>query len=235
MTALLQIAGITGGYDGGQVLDGVSLELERGEITALIGRNGVGKTTLMRALIGLVPLTSGSIRLAGEEIGAMPPPERARRGVGYVPQGREIFTALTVRENLQAGAQNNRARAAEMTEKVTGYFPVLRARFGQKAGTLSGGEQQQLAIARALVGEPKILLLDEPSEGIQPSIVTLIGQTLVRIAAETGTSVLLVEQDMGLVADIAGRCCVMDKGRITATLTGAQLSDQDLVRKYLTL
>jgi urea ABC transporter ATP-binding protein UrtE len=235
MTALLDISGVECGYAGGKVLNGVSMKVERGEIVALIGRNGVGKTTLMRALIGLVPLTAGSIALNGEEIGGSRPYSRARNGVGYVPQGREVFPALTVRENLQVGAQSNRARFTEMLDKVVGYFPVLGARFQQKAGTLSGGEQQQLAIARALIGSPKILLLDEPSEGIQPSIVDLIGETLVRIADETGIGVLLVEQNMGMVESVAARCCVMDKGRIVSALDRTQLADEELIRQYLAL
>jgi urea ABC transporter ATP-binding protein UrtE len=233
MTGLLQVTDIVAGYDGGTVLDGVSIAVKRGEIVALIGRNGVGKTTLMRALIGLVLLTRGSIRLEGEEVGGEPPSTRARRGVGYVPQGREVFVALTVKENLQVGSQANRSCAAEMMEKVTGYFPVLGMKYLQRAGTLSGGEQQQLTIARALVGAPKILLLDEPSEGIQPSIVALIGETLTRIVTESGTGVLLVEQDIGMVETVARRCCVMDKGRIIDILSKDQLADEGLVRKYL--
>ncbi|MEZ0606480.1 ABC transporter ATP-binding protein [Paraburkholderia sp. IW21] len=235
MSVLLEVSGIEGGYGGGRVLNGVTLGIDRGEILALIGRNGVGKTTLMRALIGLVPLGAGSIRLDGDEVGHDKPYSRAQKGIGYVPQGREIFGALTVAENLQVGAQANRARAAEMKEKVVGYFPVLKAKLQQKAATMSGGEQQQLAIARALISAPRILLLDEPSEGIQPSIVDLIGETLLKIAKETGIGVLLVEQDMGMVESIATRCCVMDKGRIVDTLSPAQLADEELIRQYLAL
>jgi branched-chain amino acid transport system ATP-binding protein len=235
MTTLLEVSGVESGYGGGRVLNGVSLRIDRGEILALIGRNGVGKTTLMRTLIGLVPLGTGSIRLDGGDVGHDKPYARAQNGIGYVPQGREIFGALTVAENLQVGAQANRARAAEMRDRVVSYFPVLKAKFQQKAGTMSGGEQQQLAIARALISAPKILLLDEPSEGIQPSIVELIGQTLLKIAKETGIGVLLVEQDMGMVESIATRCCVMDKGRIVDTLTREQLADEELIRQYLAL
>jgi branched-chain amino acid transport system ATP-binding protein len=235
MSALLQVSGVEGGYGGGRVLNGVSFNVDRGEVLALIGRNGVGKTTLMRALIGLVALDAGSIELDGEAIGAAKPDVRARKGIGYVPQGREIFGALTVAENLQVGAQANRAQAARMKEKVVGYFPILKNRYEQKAGTMSGGEQQQLAIARALISSPKVLLLDEPSEGIQPSIVDLIGETLLQVARETGIGVVLVEQDMGMVERIATRCCVMDKGRIVDTLSPAQLGDEELIRQYLAL
>jgi len=235
MTTLLAIADIECGYGGGKVLNGVSMQLARGEIVALIGRNGVGKTTLMRALIGLVPLMAGSIALNGDEIGDARPFTRARRGVAYVPQGREVFQSLSVRENLQVGAQSNRARFNEMLDTVVRYFPVLGARLQQKAGTLSGGEQQQLAIARALIGSPQILLLDEPSEGIQPSIVDLIGETLVKITRDTGIGVLLVEQNMGMVESVASRCSVMDKGRIVSTLDRSQLADEALIRQYLAL
>jgi urea ABC transporter ATP-binding protein UrtE len=235
MTSLLQVGGIECGYGGGKVLDGVSMTVERGEIVALIGRNGVGKTTLMRALIGLVPLSAGTIQVDGVELGHERPYTRAKQGVGYVPQGREVFPALTVRENLQVGAQANRSRIVEMLDKVVGYFPVLRTKFQQKAGTMSGGEQQQLAIARALIGAPKVLLLDEPSEGIQPSIVELIGETLLKIAAQTGIGVLLVEQNMGMVESVANRCCVMDKGRIVDTLDRAELADEERIRSVLAL
>jgi len=141
MTALLQVSGIECGYGSGKVLDGVSMTMERGEIVALIGRNGVGKTTLMRALIGLVPLSVGSMLVDGIELGRERPYARAKQGVGYVSQGREVFPALTVRENFQVGAQANRSRT-DMLDKVVGYFPALRAKFQQKAGTMSGGEQQ---------------------------------------------------------------------------------------------
>jgi urea ABC transporter ATP-binding protein UrtE len=235
MSALLEVSGVEAGYGGGRVLNGVSVGIGRGEVLALIGRNGVGKTTLMRALIGLVKLDAGDITLDGESIGQEKPYARAQKGMGYVPQGREIFGSLTVAENLQVGAQANRAKAAQMREKVVGYFPILKQRYTQKAGTMSGGEQQQLAIARALISAPKVLLLDEPSEGIQPSIVDLIGETLQQIARETGIGVVLVEQDMGMVERIATRCCVMDKGRIVETLSPAQLGDEQLIRQYLAL
>jgi len=235
MSALLEVADVAAGYGGGRVLNGVSFGIGRGEILALIGRNGVGKTTLMRTLIGLVKLDAGHIVLDGAPIGHEKHYVRARKGIGYVPQGREIFGALTVAENLQVGAQANPDKAARMRDKVVGYFPILKTRYRQKAGTMSGGEQQQLAIARALVSSPQVLLLDEPSEGIQPSIVDLIGETLLTIARETGIGVVLVEQDMGMVERIATRCCVMDKGRIVDTLSPAQLGDEQLIRQYLAL
>lgn len=235
MTALLEVSGVESGYGGGRVLNGVSVSVAPGEVLALIGRNGVGKTTLMRTLIGLVKLDAGEIKLAGEAIGYEKPYVRAQKGLGYVPQGREIFGALTVAENLQVGAQANRAQARRMREQVVDYFPILKTRYTQKAGTMSGGEQQQLAIARALISAPKVVLLDEPSEGIQPSIVDLIGETLQQIARETHIGVVLVEQDMGMVERIATRCCVMDKGRIVDTLSREQLGDEQRIRQYLAL
>lgn len=235
MTALLEVSGVESGYGGGRVLNGVSVSVAPGEVLALIGRNGVGKTTLMRTLIGLVKLDAGEIKLAGEAIGYEKPYVRAQKGLGYVPQGREIFGALTVAENLLVGAQANRAQARRMREQVVDYFPILKTRYTQKAGTMSGGEQQQLAIARALISAPKVVLLDEPSEGIQPSIVDLIGETLQQIARETHIGVVLVEQDMGMVERIATRCCVMDKGRIVDTLSREQLGDEQRIRQYLAL
>jgi urea ABC transporter ATP-binding protein UrtE len=235
MRELLTVRDLAAGYGGGRVLDGLSIDVRAGEIVALIGRNGVGKTTLMRALMGLVPASAGAIVLEGVALEHTRPYERARHGFGYVPQGREVFPALTVRENLHVGSQVDRTRAAQSFDRIVGYFPVLRAKLRQKAGTMSGGEQQQLAIARALLCQPKVMLLDEPSEGIQPSIVQLIGDTLAQIAADTGIGVLLVEQDMNMVETIASRCCVMDKGRIVANLDRAQLADEALLRQYLAL
>lgn len=235
---LMQINGITGGYNGGQVLNGATFQLHTAEVLGLIGRNGVGKTTLMRSLIGIVPVNQGHILLGETEITHATPQRRARLGIGYVPQGREVFSGLTVAENLQVGMQfvrEHREFASELLERVLDYFPILRQRLKQKAGTMSGGEQQQLAIARALVGSPKVLLLDEPSEGVQPSIVNIIADTLVRIARELRVAVILVEQDIAMIQRAAQRCCVMDKGRMVDTLDRRQLSDDLLMRRHLAL
>ncbi|WP_192458844.1 ABC transporter ATP-binding protein [Musicola keenii] len=235
---LLQINNITSGYGGGLVLNGASLQLNSAEVLGLIGRNGVGKTTLMRSLIGTIPVHQGHILLGETEITHATPQRRARLGIGYVPQGREIFSGLTVAENLQVGMQfvrEHRELAQGLLEQVLNYFPILRQRLKQKAGTMSGGEQQQLAIARALVGSPKVLLLDEPSEGIQPSIVTAIADTLVRIARELRVAVILVEQDIAMIQRAAQRCCVMDKGQVIDTLDSQQLNDDDAIRRHLTL
>ncbi len=236
--SLLRVSEIYGGYSGGRVLNGVSLQVGAAEVVGLMGRNGVGKTTFMRSLIGIVKVDKGSICLQDTDITHHEPYSRARLGLGYVPQGREIFGGLTVAENLKVGTQAAVGRAqesAEMSSRVLDYFPILRERLTQKAGTMSGGEQQQLAIARALVGAPKVLLLDEPSEGVQPSIVHAIADTLVGIASELKVAVILVEQDIAMIERAADRCFVMDKGSITDELTRAQLGDEALMRRYLAL
>lgn len=232
---LLKVSALESGYDGGRVLNGVSFQVKAGEVVGMIGRNGVGKTTLMRSLIGLVPLTRGNVVLDGVDISSAKPYDRAQGGMGYVPQGREIFGGLTVAENLQIGMQVRRQRTKELLDKVISYFPILGEKLKQKAGTMSGGEQQQLAIARALVGVPKVLLLDEPSEGVQPSIVHAIADTLSRIVKELNIGVILVEQDIALIQRAANRCCVMDKGHIIESLTKEKLTDEALMRRYLSI
>ena len=202
------------------------------EVTAVIGRNGVGKSTLMKTVIGLLPATEGAIRFNGAEIQAETPHARARRGIGYVPQGREVFPRMTVEENLQVGLSISGERAADF-EPVYAYFPILKERRRQAAGTLSGGQQQQLAIGRVLVGQPTLLLLDEPSEGIQPSIVQDIARIVVELNRQTGLTVVLVEQNIDMIRAMAQRCYVMDKGRIVAELTSAMLDDSEVVRRHL--
>lgn len=233
---VLETESLIGGYGGGQVLNGVSFSLQTGEVLGLIGRNGAGKTTLMRTLIGAISLAEGKIVLDATDITRAPSQRRARLGIGYVPQGREVFQGLTVKENLQVGMQfvrDNRLYAGQLLERVLDYFPILSQRLKQKAGTMSGGEQQQLAIARALVGDPKVLLLDEPSEGVQPSIVHIIADTLVRIASELDVAVILVEQDIAMIQRAASRCAVMDKGRIVDILSKQQLSCDETMRQQL--
>jgi branched-chain amino acid transport system ATP-binding protein len=234
-TALLEVADLHSGYDGSTVLNGATLSLRTSEIVAIIGRNGVGKTTLMRTLIGILRTAQGAIKLEGRSIDLLPPDQRALAGIGYVPQGREIFSGLTVAENLLVGMQVLKSRSRHDTDMVLSFFPVLKTRYRQKAGTMSGGEQQQLAIARALVGNPKVLLLDEPSEGVQPSIVQAIAEKLVEIAGTLSIGVLLVEQNMNTVEMAATRCCVMDKGRIIDNLDRQQLGDAELMRRYLAI
>jgi urea ABC transporter ATP-binding protein UrtE len=230
--AILSIEGLRSGYGGKPVLQGVNLSVRDREIMAVIGRNGVGKSTLMKAVIGLLPATEGAIRFNGAEIARETPHMRARRGIGYVPQGREVFPRMTVEENLQVGLSISGARSADF-EPVYAYFPILKERRRQAAGTLSGGQQQQLAIGRVLVGQPTLLLLDEPSEGIQPSIVQDIARIVVDLNRRTGLTVVLVEQNIDMIRAMAQRCYVMDKGRVVAELTSAMLDDSEVVRRHL--
>jgi urea ABC transporter ATP-binding protein UrtE len=230
--SLLTIEGLRSGYGGKPVLQGVDLSVRDREVTAVIGRNGVGKSTLMKAVIGLLPTTDGAIRFNGADIGAETPHARARRGIGYVPQGRDVFPRLSVEENLRVGLSISGARTADF-EPVYAYFPILKERRRQAAGTLSGGQQQQLAIGRVLVGQPSLLLLDEPSEGIQPSIVQDIARIVVELNRKTGLTVVLVEQNIDMIRAMAQRCYVMDKGRVVAELTPTMLDDSEVVRRYL--
>lgn len=232
---LLSVENIRSGYVGSKVLNELSLTLDAGEILAIIGRNGVGKTTLMRTLMGILPTDGGDILLDQRSIVQLSADARAREGLGYVPQGREVFPGLTVQENLQVGMQKlGHAGAAEM-EMALMFFPMLLNKLKQKAGTMSGGEQQQLAIARALVGNPRVLLLDEPSEGVQPSIVQTISEKLLEIARTLNIGILLVEQNMYMVEQTSSRCCVMEKGRIVEVLTPQQLKDDSLLRHHLAI
>jgi urea ABC transporter ATP-binding protein UrtE len=230
--SLLTVEGLRSGYGGKPVLQGVDLSVRDREVTAVIGRNGVGKSTLMKAVIGLLPTTDGSIRFNGADIGAETPHMRARRGIGYVPQGRDVFPRMSVEENLRVGLSISGARTADF-EPVYAYFPILKERRRQAAGTLSGGQQQQLAIGRVLVGQPTLLLLDEPSEGIQPSIVQDIARIVVELNQKTGLTVVLVEQNIDMIRAMAQRSYVMDKGRVVAELTPAMLDDSEVVRRYL--
>jgi urea ABC transporter ATP-binding protein UrtE len=231
-TSLLTVDGLRSGYGGKPVLQGVDLSVRDREVTAVIGRNGVGKSTLMKAVIGLLPATDGTIRFNGADIGAETPHVRARRGIGYVPQGRDVFPRMSVEENLRVGLSISGARTADF-EPVYAYFPILKERRRQAAGTLSGGQQQQLAIGRVLVGQPTLLLLDEPSEGIQPSIVQDIARIVVELNRKIGLTVVLVEQNIDMIRAMARRCYVMDKGRVVAELTPAMLDDSEVVRRYL--
>lgn len=230
---LLHVAGLRGGYGGKPVLQGVDLAVQAGEIVAVIGRNGVGKTTLLRILMGLLPASGGTVSLRGADLGRLAAHRRARLGIGYVPQGRDVFPRMTVEENLRVGERIRGGAAPEDYAAVYDLFPILRERRGQRAGTLSGGQQQQLAIGRVLVGRPDLILLDEPSEGIQPNIVQEIGRIAVTLNRRTGVTVVLVEQNLDLIRATAGRCYVMDKGRITAELAPDALADRATVRRHL--
>ena len=232
MNPLIAATGLRAGYATGDVLQEVSIEVATGEIVGVLGRNGVGKTTLMRALIGLLSVRSGSILYRGGDITRQPANRRAALGIGYVPQGREVFAHMSVLDNLRMGQFINRAREFQPDE-VYSYFPFLRDRSRQRAGTLSGGQQEMLAIARALVAGPDLLLLDEPSDGVQPSIVHDIGNFIVRLVEERPLGVLIVEQNIELMQRAAHRAYVMDKGRVVATLGKNELRNTELLASYL--
>ncbi len=229
---ILSVSGLRSGYDAGDVLREVSLSLAPTEIVGVIGRNGAGKSTLMRTLIGLLKSRGGRIHFDGAELTGLPAEERARKGLGYVPQGRFIFPDLTVHENLRTGRFIGRALDFEL---IYATFPVLKERRRQIAGTLSGGQQEMLAIARALIAGPKLLLLDEPSEGVQPSIVQEIGEALLTLNRERGLSVLIVEQNLDLMQHVAQRAYALDKGGITAELGREQIADEALLTEYLSV
>lgn len=233
---MLSVERLRSGYGKVQIVNDVSLEVADGEILAIIGRNGVGKTTLIKTLIGAIKPMSGRITLEGRDITSAPPSQRARQGIGYVPQGRGIFARLSVGENLQMGQLvGANGSAANNLDRVFDFFPVLKEKLNQKAGTLSGGQQQQLAIGRILIGHPRLILLDEPSEGIQPNIIQEIGYIIRRLQKEEGLTVVVVEQNLDLIHRVADRCAVMDKGEIITYLNQEQISDRKEVEKYLVI
>ena len=228
---LLEVRDLEAGYGPIRALDRVSLDVEDGELVALIGANGAGKTTLLMAISGLVPPRSGSIRFAGSPLAAVKPHEVMRLGIGHAPEGRRIFPRLTVRENLELGGfmQTDRAKLYRDIDEACGLFPVLGERMDQLGGTLSGGEQQMLAIARALVGHPRLLLLDEPSLGLAPLIVAKVFEVIASLSTR-GISVLLVEQNARAALKLAHRGYVLETGRITLTGSGAELAADRRVR-----
>ncbi len=234
MTEALSLEGIDALYGDSHVLHGVSFSLNPGRVLALLGRNGAGKTTCMSAIIGFLPPRTGEIRLFGEAIGRLSPEAISRRGVGFVPQGRRIFATLTVRENLAVSRQKRAGVAVRWTlERVMELFPRLKDRLQQAAGSLSGGEQQMLAIGRALMGNPRVLLMDEPSEGLAPLIVAEVGRTLSRLKRE-GQSILLVEQNIKLALDLADEVVILNTGRVAFSGSADQVrNDQALITQHL--
>jgi branched-chain amino acid transport system ATP-binding protein len=228
---ILEVRDLEAGYGPIRALDHVSLDVEDGELVALIGANGAGKTTLLMAISGVVPSRGGSIRFAGSPLMAVKPHEVMRLGIGHAPEGRRIFPRLTVRENLELGGftQTDRAKLSRDIDEACGLFPVLGERMDQLGGTLSGGEQQMLAIARALVGHPRLLLLDEPSLGLAPLVVAKVFEVIASLSAR-GISVLLVEQNARAALKLAHRGYVLETGRITLTGGGAELAADRRVR-----
>lgn len=225
---MLSISGIHTSYGETAILRDVNIEIGKGRVVALMGRNGVGKSTLLKTVMGLVRPSSGSIIFEGENIADTPPEFRAVRGIGYVPQGRDIFPHLSVRENLVLGLEARGKKAGTIPEGVFELFPMLKDLLGRSGGDLSGGQQQQLAIARVLVTEPKLLLMDEPTEGIQPSIVFEIENAIRLIKAQGSVSILLVEQFMEFALRLADYCYIMEKGAITFEGAVAELSREGI-------
>nr|MCS5624811.1 urea ABC transporter ATP-binding subunit UrtE [Candidatus Neomarinimicrobiota bacterium] len=208
---MLKVQKLNQFYGESHTLWDVDLNVLHGTCTCLMGRNGVGKTTLLKTIMGLIPVTSGSIKLEGNELADKPTELRAHQGVGYVPQGREIFTQLSVEENLRVGLLARRDGLREIPESIFEIFPVLKQMLNRRGGDLSGGQQQQLAIGRALTLNPKFLILDEPTEGLQPNIVHEIGDIIIRLNQEKGLTILLVEQKLPFARRVAQNFCILDK------------------------
>ena len=221
-------------YGQSHTLRGIDLSVADGSCTVLMGRNGVGKTTFLQCLMGLLPISDGNIRFGDTDFSALPAEARAPAGIGYVPQGRQIFPLLTVEENLQTGLAARQDGDRRIPGFIFELFPVLREMLSRRGGDLSGGQQQQLAIGRALVTGPKLLILDEPTEGIQPNIVHQIGDIILRLNRDEKLTVLLVEQKLPFARRVAGQFCLMDKGRTMAAGTMSSLDDA-LVSQYLTV
>jgi branched-chain amino acid transport system ATP-binding protein len=230
---LLEIEGVSAGYGSVPVLHDITLHVDEGEAVALVGANAAGKTTLLRTINGIIRATSGAIRLAGRDITALPPHDITRTGIAQVAEGRQLFPEMSVRENLELGAmatEDSWLGRAAMLERVVAIFPRLGERMGQHAGTMSGGEQQQVAIARALMARPKVLLVDEPSAGLSPVLVQQVFRALRDIHA-AGTTILLVEQNVPLSLRLAQRAYVIELGRVTLEGTGAELLADPHVRE----
>ncbi|GJD48567.1 High-affinity branched-chain amino acid transport ATP-binding protein LivF [Methylobacterium crusticola] len=230
---LLAVAGLHAGYGRIPILGGVSLGVGAGEFVGILGHNGMGKTTLLRTLMGYLPATAGTVALAGRPITALSPTARARAGMGYVPQGREIFPALSVRENLRMGCLLARAGEEATIAEILETFPRLKAYLDRPGGALSGGEQQLLALARCLCGGPRIVLLDEPTEGIQPSIIEELVETLGAIGRARGLTVLLVEQNLGFISALSNRVLILQKGVITREVPPDVARDRQMMDEFV--
>ncbi len=231
---MLTISGLNQFYGQSHTLWDLNIAIPAGQCTCVMGRNGVGKTTLMQCIMGLLPLRAGVMDYLGQDLARLPAERRAELGLGFVPQGRQIFPLLTVEENLRIGLPARRDGLRQVPGYIYELFPVLKQMLGRRGGDLSGGQQQQLAIGRALVIDPKLLILDEPTEGIQPNIVHEIGDIIRRLIGEFGLTVILVEQKLPFARRVADRFVILDRGRLVADGGIADLGD-DLVRQYLTV
>ncbi|MDA4848689.1 urea ABC transporter ATP-binding subunit UrtE [Hoeflea poritis] len=232
---MLTVQHLTSGYGSAKILNGVNLDLGSKEVVAILGRNGVGKTTLLKTVMGIVATQSGTTELKGQNITKLPTHDIAKAGIGYVPQGRGIFDKLSVKENLRMGLRSRPDGSDEIPEYIYEKFPILLERSGQLAGTLSGGQKQQLAISRALCGDPKLLLLDEPSEGIQPNIVQEIGSFVRELVERRDISVLIVEQNLELIGLAADRFEIMVKGELVHRGLTSELNNEEMLKEYLSV
>jgi branched-chain amino acid transport system ATP-binding protein len=230
---MLDVQGLRTGYGRIPILNGVSFAVNEGEFIGILGHNGMGKTTLLKALMGFLPATGGRVQFAGDDITALEPHRRARLGLGYVPQGREIFPALTVHDNLRMGCSKQGSDELETIAEVLEQFPRLKPLLERLGGALSGGEQQLLAMARCLCGKPRLVLLDEPTEGIQPSIIDEIVETLQRLRASSGLTMILVEQNLDFIAALSQRILIIQKGAITREVQPGELGDPSLVGEFI--
>ena len=231
---VLEVRGLQASIGGSRILRGIDFAVPEKSVFCLMGRNGVGKTSTLRAIVGLLEVESGAIELGANPIHRMRPEERARGGLGYVPQGRDIFPHLTVEENLHIGTVARGRKAGAELERVFALFPILREFLPRKGGMLSGGQQQQLAIARALLTEPKLLILDEPTEGIQPNIIDQIGEAIKMLRAEGRMSILLVEQYLDFCRELGDCFAILERGAVAAAGPMGDLTD-DIVKEYLTV
>lgn len=232
---MFKATGVNVSYGKSRVINDLSLEIRQGSRTAILGRNGVGKTTFLKSAMGILPMSTGTLFFDGQDITKLKTYKRALSGLGYVPQGREIISLMTVEENLELGAMGHKnIDIASKKEWVLGYFPALKVHMNRNGGVLSGGLQQQLAIARCLMGEPKMILLDEPTEGIQPNVVMEIADTLKKIAQETGITIAVVEQNLKFARRLAEEFVIIQKGAVVAAGSMDELTD-DIIKKYLSV
>lgn len=229
------VNGLHAGYGSIRVLHDISFSVGSREMLGVLGRNGMGKSTLIRAIAGTIPVTNGTIQLDGTDITHMPVHERARRGLTTVVQGRGMFPKMTVRENLEIGRIASGSAKRNRQDEVLAYFPQLASRLNQPCGTMSGGEQQMLAIGRGIMTDPKVMLLDEPSDGIMPLMVQEIALTLAEINRREGMIIIIVEQNVPMVFSMAERCIIMEKGRVVASGDRDEVSNSDLMRQYLAI
>ena len=229
---MLEIRGLASGYEKIPIILGVSFQVAAGEFVGILGHNGMGKTTLLKTVVGQLPATSGTVRFAGAEIVRAPSHRRARLGLGYVPQGRQIFPGLSVLDNMRMGAASA-GLGDEVLDEVIEALPRLKPILGRAGGVLSGGEQQILALARCLCGQPKLILLDEPTEGIQPSIIEEIIDILLKLKTERGLTIVLVEQNLEFIRRLSDRVLIIQKGRMTGEIPPDHLADDDLVAEFV--